>query len=73
MHQLLRMNLAVVIHYSLWETEFLGNFQVLPLFQDPSAAGNFNIAIENHHLQWVNQLQTTIFNSDVELPEGTFW
>ena len=29
-----------------------------------------NIAMENHHLQWVNPLKMAIFNSYVKLPEG---
>ena len=27
--------------------------------------------MENHHFQWVNQLQMAISNSYVKLPEGT--
>ena len=27
--------------------------------------------MENHHFQWVNQLQMAIFNSYVKLPAGT--
>ena len=29
-----------------------------------------NIAMENHHFQWVNPLQMAIFHSYVSLPEG---
>ena len=29
------------------------------------------INMENHHFQWVNQLQMAIFNSYVSLPEGS--